>query len=100
MLLVSLQRLGCWGPGVIILVGFLVIISPGRIVFCPDGSCERVLFLLIGFVAIYGVEDCVELGKALANLGVRKGLSFCKAGEYGGSGISNFCDSFIDLLLE
>jgi hypothetical protein len=32
-LLVSLWRLGHWGPGVIILVGFFIVICPGRIIF-------------------------------------------------------------------
>jgi hypothetical protein len=33
MVLVSLWRLGCWGPGVVVLAGFLIIVCPGRIVF-------------------------------------------------------------------
>jgi hypothetical protein len=99
MLLVFLQRLSCWVPFVI-RFGLLIIIGPGRIVFWPDGSCERVLFLLTGFVAIDRVEDRVKMGKALANLGVRKGLSSCEAGGYGGGGVSNFCGCFVNLLLK
>jgi hypothetical protein len=56
MLLVSLQRLSRRVP-VVVRFGLLIIVSPGRIVFQPDGSCERVLFLLTGFVAIDRVED-------------------------------------------
>jgi hypothetical protein len=98
MLLVSLWRLGHQGPGVIISVGLFIIIGPGRIVFGPDSSCKRVLFLLIGFVAIDGVEDYVELGEALANLGIEKCLSSCKAGGYSGGSISDFCGCFVNLL--
>ena len=32
MVLVSLWRLGRWGPGVVVLVGFLVIVCPDRVV--------------------------------------------------------------------
>jgi hypothetical protein len=59
MVLVSLQRLGRCGPGVIILVGLLVVICPGRVIVWPDSPYERVLFLLTGFVAIDRVKDWV-----------------------------------------
>jgi hypothetical protein len=72
----------------------------GRIIFWPDSSCERVLFLLAGFVAIDGVKDWVKMGKALADLGIGKGLSSCEAGGYSGGSVLNFCGCFVNLLLE